>query len=45
MRTVKSVSINWLYMDKKSEVAEKYDDELSGFREIKRGAADDYERW
>ncbi|MCX5749883.1 MAG: 2-amino-4-hydroxy-6-hydroxymethyldihydropteridine diphosphokinase [Candidatus Saganbacteria bacterium] len=34
-----------LFEEKKAELAEKYNDELPGFREIKKGAADDFERW
>lgn len=40
-------TIKELYNDKKAEgiTSEKYDEELPGFREVKRGIADDYERW
>ncbi|MEE8637761.1 MAG: 2-amino-4-hydroxy-6-hydroxymethyldihydropteridine diphosphokinase [Candidatus Margulisiibacteriota bacterium] len=38
-------SILTLYDERKSELGEKYDDELPGFKEIKGGAYDDYERW
>jgi len=38
-------SIETLYEERKTEVGEKYDDELPGFREIKGGGYDDYERW
>ena len=40
-------TIKELYNDKKAEgiTSEKYDEELPGFREVKRGLADDYERW
>ncbi|MBU0573477.1 MAG: 2-amino-4-hydroxy-6-hydroxymethyldihydropteridine diphosphokinase [Candidatus Margulisbacteria bacterium] len=31
--------------EKKSEEGETYDDELPGFKEIKSGTYDDYERW
>jgi len=34
-----------LYEEKKAETGEKYDDELPGFREIKSGNVDDFERW
>lgn len=34
-----------LYEEKKAETGEKYDDELPGFREIKGGPVDDFERW
>lgn len=40
-------TIKELYNDKKAEgiESEKYDEDLPGFREVKRGIADDYERW
>lgn len=38
-------SIRELYEEKKLEAGEKYDDELPGFKEIKGGAVDDFERW
>jgi len=38
-------SIVTLYDERKAEAGEKYDDELPGFKEIKGGAYDDYERW
>lgn len=38
-------SIEMLYDERKAEVGDKYDDELPGFKEIKGGAYDDYERW
>ena len=40
-------TIKELYNDKKAEglQPEKYEDDLPGFREVKRGIADDYERW
>ena len=38
-------SIIALYDERKAEAGEKYDDELPGFKEIKGGAYDDYERW
>jgi 2-amino-4-hydroxy-6-hydroxymethyldihydropteridine diphosphokinase len=34
-----------LYEERKNDVGEKYDDELPGFKEIKKGVPDDYERW
>jgi len=34
-----------LFEERKSEVGEKYDDELPGFKEIKKSTPDDYERW
>jgi len=38
-------SIRELYEEKKLEAGEKYDDELPGFKEIKGGVVDDFERW
>jgi len=38
-------SIESLYEEKKAEYGERYDDELPGFKEIKGGGTDDYERW
>lgn len=38
-------SIETLYEERKAEMGEKYDDELPGFKEIKGGGYDDYERW
>jgi len=39
-------TIETLYEEKKeAEVGEKYDDELPGFKEIRGGAFDDFERW
>lgn len=38
-------SIDALYEERKAEMGPKYDDELPGFKEIKGGAIDDYERW
>lgn len=38
-------SIASLYEGKKTEAGDKYDDELPGFREIKSGNIDDFERW
>lgn len=37
--------IETLYEERKAEVGDKYDDELPGFKEIKTGGFDDYERW
>ena len=34
-----------LFDERKAELGEKYDDELPGFKEIKGGGYDDYERW
>lgn len=38
-------SIEDLYEERKAEGGEKYDDELPGFKDIKTGSYDDYERW
>ena len=38
-------SIVDLYEMKKSESGEKYDDELPGFKDIRKGAVDDFEHW
>lgn len=38
-------TIQDLYDEKKVDADEKYDDELPGFKDIKQGTADDYERW
>jgi 2-amino-4-hydroxy-6-hydroxymethyldihydropteridine diphosphokinase len=38
-------TIDALYEEKKTDTGEKYDDELPGFKEIKGGGVDDYERW
>ncbi|MGB9612577.1 MAG: 2-amino-4-hydroxy-6-hydroxymethyldihydropteridine diphosphokinase [Candidatus Margulisiibacteriota bacterium] len=38
-------TIETLYEERKAEVGEKYDDELPGFKEIRGGAYDDFERW
>jgi 2-amino-4-hydroxy-6-hydroxymethyldihydropteridine diphosphokinase len=34
-----------IYEERKNEIGDKYDDDLPGFKEIKKGAPDDYERW
>jgi 2-amino-4-hydroxy-6-hydroxymethyldihydropteridine diphosphokinase len=34
-----------LYEERKNDIGEKYDDELPGFKDIKKGVPDDYERW
>ena len=31
--------------ERKNEIGDKYDDDLPGFKDIKKGAPDDYERW
>ncbi|MBU1026123.1 MAG: 2-amino-4-hydroxy-6-hydroxymethyldihydropteridine diphosphokinase [Candidatus Margulisbacteria bacterium] len=38
-------TIDSLYDEKKVELGEKYDDDLPGFKEIKGGSSDDYEKW
>jgi len=38
-------SIDALFEERKSEAGGKYDDELPGFKEIREGGYDDYERW
>jgi 2-amino-4-hydroxy-6-hydroxymethyldihydropteridine diphosphokinase len=38
-------SIEALFEERKAEGGEKYDDELPGFKEIRGGGYDDYERW
>ena len=38
-------SIKELFEDKKIESGVTYDDELPGFKEIRKGGYDDYERW
>jgi hypothetical protein len=38
-------TIGDLYEERKNDVSEKYDDDLPGFKDIKKGVADDYERW
>jgi 2-amino-4-hydroxy-6-hydroxymethyldihydropteridine diphosphokinase len=38
-------NIESLFDERKTEAGEKYDDELPGFKEIKGGSYDDYERW
>lgn len=38
-------TIETLYDEKKTEVGEKYDDELPGFKDIRGGGYDDFERW
>jgi len=34
-----------IYEERKNDVGEKYDDDLPGFKDIKKGTPDDYERW
>ena len=38
-------TIGDIYEERKNEIGEKYDDELPGFKKIKEGTPDDYERW
>jgi 2-amino-4-hydroxy-6-hydroxymethyldihydropteridine diphosphokinase len=38
-------SIVDLFEERKSELGRKYDDELPGFKNIRKGGYDDYERW
>jgi len=38
-------SIEAIFDERKAEAGDKYDDELPGFKEIKGGGYDDYERW
>jgi 2-amino-4-hydroxy-6-hydroxymethyldihydropteridine diphosphokinase len=38
-------TIEALYDERKAEGGDKYDDELPGFKEIRGGGYDDYERW
>jgi 2-amino-4-hydroxy-6-hydroxymethyldihydropteridine diphosphokinase len=38
-------TIEDIYEERKNEIGEKYDDELPGFKKIKEGTPDDYERW
>jgi 2-amino-4-hydroxy-6-hydroxymethyldihydropteridine diphosphokinase len=38
-------TISEIYEERKNDIGEKYDDELPGFKEIKKGTPDDYERW
>jgi len=45
MHPVLEKSIENLYEERKTELGDKYDDELPGFKEIKSATSDDYERW
>ena len=38
-------TVSELFEEKRAEASNTYDDALPGFREIKRGTADDYEHW
>ncbi len=38
-------TVSELFDEKRAETSDTYDDALPGFREIKRGTADDYEHW
>lgn len=42
---VLETTISEIYEERKRELGEKYDDELPGFKEIKKGIVDDFERW
>jgi 2-amino-4-hydroxy-6-hydroxymethyldihydropteridine diphosphokinase len=37
--------ISEIFEERKNDVGEKYDDDLPGFKDIKKGVPDDYERW
>ena len=45
MHPVLEKSVEALFEERKAELGDKYDDELPGFKEIKGGGYDDYERW
>lgn len=45
MHPILEKSIDTLLQERKAELGEKYDDELPGFKEIKGGSVDDYEKW
>ena len=45
MHPVLEKTIEALHEERKAELGDKYDDELPGFKEIKGGFSDDYERW
>ena len=45
MHPILEKTIKSLYEERKTELGETYDDELPGFKEIKGGGYDDYERW
>ena len=34
-----------IYEERKNDIGDKYDDELPGFKDIKKGTPDDFERW
>jgi 2-amino-4-hydroxy-6-hydroxymethyldihydropteridine diphosphokinase len=38
-------TIESLFEERKTDAGDKYDDDLPGFKDIKKGVADDYERW
>lgn len=38
-------SIADIYEEKKEEMATKYDDDLPGFKDVKEGSSDNFERW
>ncbi|MFH1576483.1 MAG: 2-amino-4-hydroxy-6-hydroxymethyldihydropteridine diphosphokinase [Candidatus Margulisiibacteriota bacterium] len=45
MHPILEKSVSALYEARKAETGEKYDDDLPGFKEIKGGTYDDYEKW
>ena len=45
MHPVLEKTMESLFDERKAEAGDKYDDELPGFKEIKGGGFDDYERW
>jgi 2-amino-4-hydroxy-6-hydroxymethyldihydropteridine diphosphokinase len=45
MHPILEKNIDTLYEERKTDSGEKYDDELPGFKEIKGGGYDDFEKW
>jgi len=45
MHPILEKTMESLYDERKAEVGEKYDDELPGFKDIREGGVNDYERW
>lgn len=45
MHPILEKDVSLLYEEKKLDLVEKYDDELPGFKNIKSGMYDDFERW
>jgi len=45
MHPVLEKTVETLYDERMAEVGDKYDDELPGFKEIREGTPDDFERW